>query len=67
MGTSFVERDAEWFEASCDNPNNRDFLTSLVEAVNQGRVAVEIGESASGNPLEFQRALRGISGGSLSA
>ncbi len=55
------------FVARGDNLNNRDFLTSMVEAVNAGRISVETGERASGHPLEFQRALRGISGGSISA
>ncbi len=39
---------------------NRSFLTSLVEGCQQGRITTEAGMAASGNEIEFARALRGI-------
>ena len=42
-------------------PGNRSFLASLVNAVNEGRLDVDVAEQASPNSSEFRRALRGIS------
>jgi twitching motility protein PilT len=42
-------------------PGNRSFLSSLVEAVETGRIEEAVAEQASANATEFRRSLRGIS------
>ncbi|MFV1996220.1 MAG: type IV pilus twitching motility protein PilT, partial [Verrucomicrobiales bacterium] len=54
------------FSARGDSPNNAGFLASIVASVKAGRVSREVGERYCGNAVEYQRALRGISGGSVS-
>ena len=44
-----------------DNPSNRSYLNALVEAVQQGRVTMEVALTTVPNAAEFTRALRGIS------
>ena len=46
------------------SPDSRGFQESILEAVKAGRISEETGEVYSGNVIEFQRAMRGISGGS---
>jgi pilus retraction protein PilT len=55
------------FVARGDNPHNQAFMDSLVEAAKSGRVSEETAERSCDNAQEFRRALRGISGGSVSA
>ena len=43
-----------------DDPANRNFLRSLVEAVQEGRITHETGEASAWNAHEFNRALRGV-------
>lgn len=43
-----------------DNPHNRLFMTSLVEAAQAGQISVEVAASAAGSKSDFERAMRGI-------
>ena len=52
------------FVARGGSPDARGFLDGIVEAVKAGRISEETGETYSGNAVEFQRAMRGISSGS---
>lgn len=57
----------EDFVARGGSPGTRSFLSSIVEAVREEKISVETGEEFCGNVVEYRRALRGVSGGNLSA
>lgn len=44
-----------------ENPNTRDFLSGLIEAVEQGRIAEQVARNAAPHPGDFERTMRGIS------
>ncbi len=43
-----------------DNPHNKPFITSLVEAAQSGRISTEVAAAAAGSRADFDRAMRGI-------
>ena len=43
-------------------PGSKAFIDSILAAFNDGRITQETAELACGNPQEFRRAVRGISG-----
>lgn len=49
------------FMARGDNPNNKLFMQSLVEAANAGILSPEVAGAASESQSDFERAMRGIS------
>jgi len=44
-----------------DNPANKGFLASIIEACETGKISTTVAEGASANPTEFRRAFRGVS------
>ena len=44
-----------------ENPNTRDLLSGLVEAVEQGRISEQVARNAAPHPGDFERTMRGIS------
>jgi len=44
-----------------DNPHNKSYLQALVEAVQEGRVSLDVAMTTVPNAAEFTRSLRGIS------
>jgi twitching motility protein PilT len=49
------------FIARGDSPANKNFLSSIIEACESGRISPQTAEAACANPTEFRRAYRGIS------
>lgn len=49
------------FIARGDNPANKNFLASIVEACESGKISPQTAEATCANPGEFRRAYRGIS------
>jgi twitching motility protein PilT len=44
-----------------ENPNARDLLSGLIEAVEQGRISEQVARNAAPHPGDFERTMRGIS------
>ncbi|MDA7881225.1 ATPase, T2SS/T4P/T4SS family [Akkermansiaceae bacterium] len=44
-----------------ENPNTRDLLSGLIEAVEQGRISEQVARNAAPHPGDFERTMRGIS------